>query len=178
MSAAVVLSGLWADNTPPDFDQEPGYAAELAPFGRQFPGLAPGEDARLSPAQLAGAVDSLAEAMDSPGGARLGLAVARRPADVLPAAGWAAQDMAYPPTLSIAAVLRSWEERFGARLVQIGPDATIKLLVERPPRTFATAQAVAAEHYVFCDQSQFTPHSVPEIAQALVGAPVWRLWWD
>jgi hypothetical protein len=179
MSAAVVLSGLWADNTPPEFDQEPGWVvAERAPFGRQFPGLAPGGDARLSPAQLAEAVDSLAEATDAPGGVRLGLAVARRPADVLSAAGWQAQDMAYPPTLSIAAVLRSWEERFGARLVQIGPDATIKLLVERPPRTFDTALAVAAEHYVFCDQSQWSPHSVPEIAQALVGAPVWSLWWD
>jgi hypothetical protein len=36
-------------------------------LGGSFPGLASGEDARLSPAQRAGTVDSLAEAVDSPG---------------------------------------------------------------------------------------------------------------
>lgn len=42
--------------------------------------------------------------------------------------------------MSIAAVLRSWEDRFGAQLIQMGPDTTIKLLVERPPRTLENAQ--------------------------------------
>jgi hypothetical protein len=63
-------------------------------------------------------------------------------ADVLPLIGrshnWGA--------LEHAAVLRSWEDRFGARLLQVGFDE-IWLLAERPPRTLQTAEHVAAEHY-------------------------------
>ena len=176
MSAADVLSGLWADDTPPDWDE--WDAEDRAPFGRKFPGLAPGEGARLNPKPLAAAVDSLAAAEDSPGPFRIGLTVARRPADVLPAIGWLVTDAEHPDALEVAAVLRSWEDRFGARLVQFGPPGTIKLLVERPPRTFETALALAAEHYMLCHQSQLVEHSVAAIAEALVGAPIWRLWWD
>ena len=51
-------------------------------------------------------------------------------------------------------------------------------LTERPPRTLEAALALAAEHYVFSDESQFVAHDVREIASALVGAPIWRFWWD
>jgi hypothetical protein len=45
--------------------------------------------------------------------------------------------------LRIGAVPRSWEDRFGARLLWIGPRAEIRLLVDRPPRTFEAAAQVA-----------------------------------
>jgi hypothetical protein len=43
----------------------------------------------------------------------------------------------------IGSVLRSWEDRFSARLLNVGPGAEIRLLVERPPRTRGTAEKIA-----------------------------------
>ena len=48
-------------------------------------------------------------------------------------------------------MLRSWEDRFGARLLQVGFDE-IRLLAERPPRTLQAALHVAAEHCAFGDE--------------------------
>ena len=44
-------------------------------------------------------------------------------------------------------MLRSWEDRFGARLIDVGY-ADLRLLVERPPRTLQAAQHIAAEQVV------------------------------
>ena len=58
------------------------YLAETrAPFGLEFPGLAPAEDARLPDARLRAAVAAYQPAF-------LGLVAAGRPADVPAAAGW------------------------------------------------------------------------------------------
>ncbi|HEX4093397.1 MAG TPA: DUF4253 domain-containing protein [Trebonia sp.] len=53
-------------------------------------------------------------------------------------------------SMAIAAVLRSWEDRFGARLLEVG-FAQIRLLVERPPHNHQAALALAAEQFAFCD---------------------------
>jgi Domain of unknown function (DUF4253) len=108
---------------------------------------------------------------------RIGLAVADRPADVLVRIGWTGGD-AYP--LPIAAVLRSWEDRFGARLLQIGFDR-IRILVQRPPRTADAALRVAAEHYVFSDECQHETYvrgTVPDLALWALSLPLWTFWWD
>ena len=47
-------------------------------------------------------------------------------------------------------MLRSWEDRFGAWLSDIG-DVDLRLLVERPPRTLQAAQRLAAEQVVLAD---------------------------
>ncbi len=65
----------------------------------------------------------------------------------------------------IAAVLRTWEDRFGARLLNVGPGAEIRLLVQRPPATRQAAQRVAAEHYAFADECDPAPEIF--IGQAL-----------
>jgi hypothetical protein len=49
-------------------------------------------------------------------------------------------------------VLRSWEDRFGTRLLEVG-FAGIRLLVSRPPQTLEAAQWIAAEHHVFSDDA-------------------------
>jgi hypothetical protein len=78
----------------------------------------------------------------------------------------------------LSAVLRSWEERFGAVLVGVGFD-TLHLLVERPPQTMESAIRVAAEHFAFCtDNVDQGAGSIRELAQELVGAPIWSFWWD
>jgi hypothetical protein len=43
-------------------------------------------------------------------------------------------------------LLNPWEDRFGARLLEVGLD-DVKLLVERPPRTLQAAQRIAAEQW-------------------------------
>jgi hypothetical protein len=108
----------------------------IAPFSRQFPGLAAGLDEGLTPEQMGKALGSRAS--------RIGLAPAARPADVLPLIGWDGAVNRYHTALPIAAVLRSWEDRFGARLLDIG-FAQIRLLAQRPPRTLQAAQSIAAE---------------------------------
>jgi hypothetical protein len=109
--------------------------------------------------------------------ARIGLVAADRPADVLPQIGWTGVTNRYPTALPVAAVLRSWEERFGARLLDVG-FAKIRVLVERPPRSLNAANRVAAEHYVLADESGEGLRSISTIAASLVDAPIWALWWD
>ena len=142
-----------------------------------FPGLAPATEGSLSSAARMAALRSIRPA-------RIGLIAARRPADVLPTVGWTCfDDPAYEDGIRnavwIGAVLRSWENRFGARLLAIGPGAEIRLLVERPPRTLGAAQQIAAEHSAFCTECGGRGlRTVREIAPALVDAPIWTFWWD
>ena len=132
--------------------------------------LAPPEGGKLSMAECQQFLGSLPPAP-------IGLVPARRPADVLPTVGWRTVDR-FPTSLPIAAVLRSWEARFGARLLDVGPGAQIRLLVERPPRSAEAAQRVAAEHVAFCDERAGRGRrDVAAIAASLVDAPVWTCWW-
>lgn len=175
LDAAEVLAGLWERRMPSEEEEEEEDSDHLAmirgPFSRQFPGLAPGEDTRLSMAQLHDVLRSLPAAP-------IGLVPAARPADVLPTVGWFTTDQFQTP-LPIAAVLRSWEARFGARLLSVGPGAQIRLLVERPPRTTEAAQAVAAEHFAFCDECAGEGlRDIPKITASIVEAPTWTFWWD
>jgi len=132
--------------------------------------LAPPEDGKLSMAECQQILGSLPAAP-------IGLVPARRPADVLAAVGWRTIGR-FPTSLPVAAVLRSWEARFGARLLDVGPGAQIRLLVERPPRSAEAAQRVAAEHFAFCDECAGQGlHDIAAIAASLVDAPVWTCWW-
>jgi len=181
MDAAGVLREMW-DNTAyegddEDWDEEEEdeeMVALRAPFSRQFPGLAPAEGTSLSQ-------DVIQDVLTSLRPARLGLVPAGRPADVLPLIGWSGFAPGTDGTLSLAAVLRSWEDRFGARLLDVG-FAEIRLLVERPPRTRETAQRLAAEQFVFCDECTLAGHvglsDVSSIAARLVNTPLWGFWWD
>jgi uncharacterized protein DUF4253 len=157
-------------------------AGERGQRARPFPGLAPPADGRLTQAERDAALASLQPA-------RIGLVPARRPADVPATVGWAVFGVDGPSesgpvrwsanTAWIASVLRSFEDRFGAALLKLGPGAELRLLVERPPRTLEHATKIAAEHSVFCNECAGQGlRTVPDTAAALVGAPVWTFWWD
>ena len=73
-------------------------------------------------------------------------------------------------------VLRSWEDRFGARLLEVGYE-DIRLLVSRPPQTLEAAQRIAAEHMVFSDEAHQGLSWVGGIARTLVNNPFWDFWW-
>ncbi len=110
------------------------------------------------------------------------LVPAVRPADVPQTVGWTGPGNYSLGGHEISAVLRSWEERFGAVLYQLGP-TTLALRVARPPTTLAEATVLMNEHYLLCvdnfgSQSWEPPLSPEDYAKRLVNAPVWDFWWD
>src|SRR5262249_29377908 len=110
--------------------------------------------------------------------ARIGLAAASRPADVLPLIGWSGNTNWGTGTLPVAAVLRSWEDRFGARLLRIG-FAQISVLAARPPRDLESVQLLAAEHLVFSNEfGGLGLREISAITSYLMASPVWTFWWD
>ncbi len=81
----------------------------------------------------------------------------------------------------IAAVLRDWEYRFGARLVSLGGLGSLDLSVARPPQSESDALRVAAEHLAFCPENiryDLTDTSVHAYAEQLIGERSWSFWWD
>jgi hypothetical protein len=178
LDADTVLRSNWGSSAEQEWEEgEEGeeeqaeFAALIAPFSQEFPGLAPAEDHPLAGHQRDQALSSLPAA-------RIGLVAAARPADVLPQLGWTGVTNRYQTPLPVAAVLRSWEDRFGARLLEVGFDS-IRLLVDRPPRTTETAQRIAAEHWAFCDECAGQGlHDIPRITASLVNSPFWDFWWD
>ncbi len=178
LDAATVLAQCWAGEapTPDEVEREPDLANWFAPYGLQFPGLAPAQDQELTEAELDRALSWF-------GPARIGLVPASRPADVLAQVGYNGTVNGYGTPELLSAVLRSWEDRFGAVLVEVG-FAHIRMLVRRPPRTLLDAQAVAAELLVMCDE--FWPIDKPGTAVRDIGGiaentlhiPIWSLWLD
>ena len=177
LGAATVLAEQWADSVPTAEElEDPELAAMIAPFGEHFPGPARGQDQPLTETELARALGWF-------GPARIGLVPASRPADVLALVGYIGTVNSYDTPELLSAALRSWEDRFGAVLVEVG-FAHIRLLARRPPRTLPDAQAVAAELWSFCDE--FWPadrpgtaiHEVGTIARHIMDTPIWSLWLD
>lgn len=166
LSQAHAQTGLVPFLKLPEYIQE-----QIEPFSRQFPGLAPATDGPQDSITLDGVLGDLPPA-------RIGLVPAARPADILPLIGWFASDQ-LDDALPVAAVLRSWEDRFGATLLEVGY-SKIRLLVRRPPRTAVAARQIAAEQYAFCDERHHAHgrDGVPGITEGLVGAPIWTFWWD
>ena len=115
--------------------------------------------------------------------APMGVVEAARPADVPAVLAWGGiGNYPHQDLVGLSAVLRSWEERFGAVLVLLGP-ATLVLSVADPPRTRGTAERVAAEHFAFCPdqhdpQDGVTVHTPRTYARMIRGARSWRFWWD
>ena len=147
----------------------------LAPFGAAFPGLAPptAAVALLRPDEVVTAAVEEAEML---GEYLLGLVPVARPADVPAAVGWAGAEGWDAATVS--AVLRSWEDRFGAVLVRMGR-ATLELAVAAPPWERSECLAIAAEHYAFCDDTyRGNPGTLRDYANLLRGATRWSFWWD
>ncbi|MFD1531905.1 DUF4253 domain-containing protein [Pseudonocardia aurantiaca] len=106
-----------------------------------------------------------------------------RPADIPTALGWMGMINARDDVVELSAVLRSWEERFGALLTGMS-SSTVELAVGEPPVTEQECLRVAAEHIAFCRDAfetytgQMYTDSLPEYAARLRGEPRWRFWWD
>lgn len=159
---------LW-DEVEGDADEDTAEydARTLAPFGGGFPGLA------VPPA---GAV-AMGDLPISDQPSHIGLIPATRAADVPALVGWSGPAN-FTTTDYISAVLRSWEDRFGAELVSLG-FATLVVAVSRIPTTIDEALPIAAEHYAFCPDNVWQgTETIQALAEALVDAPAWSFWWD
>jgi hypothetical protein len=147
----------------------------VEPLGPAFPGLAPTIERDL------GLHFDPFEAMKAhrlgtgePLSARLLVVPCNRPADALTAVGFGGVRL---PSEDLSAILRSWEDRFGAVLTLLEPGATV-LSVEAPPRTFPSALGVAAEHFAVAPQEDAgRPGALAEYARTLQAAPIWELVW-
>jgi Domain of unknown function (DUF4253) len=106
--------------------------------------------------------------------ARLLAVPCNRPADALTAVGFGGIQLR---SEDVSAILRSWEDRFGAVVTLLDPGRTV-LSVEAPPRTFASALAVAAEHFAAApDENAGRPGALAERARLLQGCAIWDLHW-
>lgn len=171
-TVAESLEKLWSEN-----DEDPFVREQMLPF-TEFPGLATAETDSLPSAEIERAVKSAPKAW-------LGLVPAKRPADVPLHIGWFATSDAFvlgPWTPStFTAVLRSWEDRFGASVFRLG-FAEMRLLVTRPPRSIEAALTIASEFFdvaseFHCEDGGAT-NSVQKMAECIVGSPWWTFWWD
>ncbi|KOG28558.1 DUF4253 domain-containing protein [Streptomyces resistomycificus] len=163
------------------FGEQPGYDDTIAPFGPDWPGLAPagrdGADPDVRAAEVADLVRGGREsAFDHP---RLALVPARRSADIPAAIGWMGPLNHDNDVARLCAVLRSWEDRFGIRVVALTSDVLV-VSVAAPPTTPAEAEAVAAEHFAFCPDNitQNGPDDLRAYAKELIGENSWAFWWD
>ncbi|GAA3057725.1 hypothetical protein Aglo01_64330 [Actinokineospora globicatena] len=179
--AEAFLARSWDDYTGHSDDDPLTPAERLAvtsPYGRQWPGRAPAPVSTTDPDRTA---DGLAEQLlAGHQSMRLGLVAAERGADSLTVAGWTGPTNYIPDTADLSAVLRDWEDRFGARVVGVGFD-TLLLSVTAPPATHAEALAVAVEHFALCPDNvwQFDgAHPLFTYAERLVGDHSWTFWWD
>jgi hypothetical protein len=179
LDAAAVLAEQWWGPWGPtqaELESDPELAAMVAPYGEQFPGLAPAQEQALTEAELARALSWF-------GSARIGLVPAARPADVLALVGYDGTVNRYGTPELLSAVLRSWEDRFGAVLLEVGFNH-IRLLARRPPRTLRDAQAVAAELWPICsefwliDRPGTAVCEIGSIAECILDIPIWSMWWD
>lgn len=157
--------------------------APVQPFGLEFPGLA--QPPPLKPPSgfgrlFTGAGDPTDDraALASLTSKRIGLVAANRPADAITALGWSGAVNVHQDPALISAVLRSWEDRWSARVVEIGFD-TLTLTVGNPPRDNETAMALAAEHFAFCPDSIWQgAGTLVAYAESLNRSRTWTFWWD
>ncbi|MDX2293322.1 MULTISPECIES: DUF4253 domain-containing protein [Streptomyces] len=171
---ATVLARWWDDCVSTGEDDD--APAVTAPYGRAWPGLAPGRTPVEDPGRPA---DEHADALLSFGAeARLGLVEAASGAEALVVTGWSGP-VNHAGTGEIAAVVADWERRFGARVFAVGFD-TLRLSVAAPPATLEEALPIAAEHFAFCPDNlwQGPCGDLTAYAEHLVGADEWTFWWD
>jgi hypothetical protein len=79
---------------------------------------------------------------------------------------------------SIGAVLRHWEQKYGAETICVTGDV-LELRVANPPTKRATALALAREQFLFSrDIVEQGTETIDHLAAELLNAQTWFFWWD
>jgi hypothetical protein len=150
-----------------------------------FPGLAHGTPGAGSGAVAADPFATLTTALaaeyQSSGPERVLLLVpCNRPADVLSVLGPEMSGVMTDDALT--AVLRSWEQRFGAVVTAVGA-GTLGVVVDAPPRNREQAQRLAAEQIAFAPGDDRATYGVSVLARVLRSAAPnpdgrWQHYWE
>lgn len=171
----------WMDPTPVPVPEgiEPWPHDPGPPF-EQWPGLAPQVPAASAGARPEDAAASLVSQLVETGQfgldeCRLVLVPARRGSDALASIGWSAE----APLALLCALLRSWEDRFGARVVAAF-GSELHVSVARPPVEAEHANLLALEHVLSSADNivDDPPTPFPDYATELRGRTAWSFWWD
>ncbi|WP_426502470.1 DUF4253 domain-containing protein [Dactylosporangium sp. McL0621] len=84
----------------------------------------------------------------------------------------------YPAPPAHAAMLHHFHTRYGAEPVILTRDS-LEFTVARPPLDRRAAVALAWDYEMYTDALDLHGlDSLPELAAVLLGATVWRAWWD
>ncbi|MFJ2865934.1 DUF4253 domain-containing protein [Kitasatospora sp. NPDC087314] len=179
---AELLSGWWKNYTVIDEDDDmlspEDRLAVTALFGLDWPGLAPAHRLAIDPDTTAADYAQYFAARRPQ--SRLGLVAADSGAHALTAAGWDGPVNYDNDTAKFSAVVASWEQRFGAHVVAVGP-ATLHLSIAAPPTSAEVALHIAAEHFAFCPANIWQghhPRTLSAYAERLIGNRCWEFWWD
>ncbi|WP_283137662.1 DUF4253 domain-containing protein [Rhizohabitans arisaemae] len=171
--AGAFLAEVWTDVVDAQGGADDEFE-DLAPFGRECPGLAGAGVLMEDPGVVA---DWYARILGDRG-MPVGLVAVERGADALAAMGWQGALNHNAWTAPLAAVVRSWEERFGARVVAVGFNC-LELSVAAPPVTTRHALHVAAEHWAFCPENLVQgPGTLAGYAEEIRNRNTWSFWWD
>ncbi|MFF1298387.1 MULTISPECIES: DUF4253 domain-containing protein [unclassified Streptomyces] len=172
---------LWSNPTPvPVSEGIAPWPHDPGPPFAQWPGLAAGmpvTSADATPEEAASGL--LTELIQTrPFGldfCRLVLVPARRGSDALALIDWSAE----APLALLCALLRSWEDRFGAQIVAVF-GSEVYVSVARPPADTGQADQLALEHVRSTADNivNAPPTPFPEYARQPVGRPSWSFWWD
>lgn len=154
----------------PRYDPGPPYES--------WPGLAPAP-ARI-PDPEAAARRAVADTCPRlpQGRQHLGLVAAARSADIPAVAGWPGSANHIRPA-ALSAVLRTWEDRFGARVLGM-TGSMLYVSVAAPPTGPEQSVHMALEHLLLCPANIYQSFSetFPRYAVRLRDEPVWSFWWD
>ncbi|BFU45814.1 DUF4253 domain-containing protein [Krasilnikovia sp. MM14-A1004] len=173
-----LLRDWWVAGEPEPEPGEEDLLDLVAPFLHGWPGCAAAGVPLRDPDERAGAEFRALLRSGRLPGPRPGLVPAARGADVPTVLGWTGPTNHENDITKVSAVLRDWEDRFGARLIGLGFD-TLDLSVAAPPVGREHALRVAAEHFAFApDNITQGSGSLAEYADELVDATRWSFWWD
>ncbi|MGW0708587.1 DUF4253 domain-containing protein [Streptomyces sp. NPDC002643] len=177
-----VLAELWEQYADEDDDGEwPGLAPALT-SGTDPDTLAAEAAEALSGAGAVSGIRAVDALLDGPSwlkDPRLALVPARRSADIPAAIGWSGT-VNHEEAGRMSAVLRSWEDRFGIRVVALGFNQ-LTVSVAAPPTTEDEAREITLEHFAFCPDAIVqgpASGSLTDYAITLLNERTWTFWWD
>lgn len=77
-----------------------------------------------------------------------------------------------------AAVLKRWNEKYGADVTTVAGDI-LEMRVKRPPTSRAEALVLAKEQFVYCSDIVLQgTETIDALAANLLNSPAWFFWWD
>ncbi|MEU7417208.1 DUF4253 domain-containing protein [Streptomyces antibioticus] len=162
IDAASYLRSRWTDDSWPSFQEWPGLARPA-----------------VTSTDVDACAGEVASAVARDGRARcLALVQVSRGADAPAAVGWSGMSN-HMTARELSAVLRSWEDRFGLRIVGFG-HGSLYVSVAGRPADVQQAQVLAAEHYLACPDVFFMDPDLDwsTYHEDLMTRGDWWFWWD